>query len=217
MAKVSLPNGSTISIVSAYGTVKNMTAITNATEAVGTLEAAHGVAANDLVEITSGWSKLSGRIARAKAVATNDVTFEEINTSSSARFPAGSGGGTVREISGWTQIAQVLETASSGGEQQFTNYSFLEDDTERQIPTNKSPRSFTITIADDPSLAAYPLLTAADEDRLPRAIQVQLPNGSKLYWNCYVTFNKIPTLTKNEVMACTVTLSMVADPTRYAS
>ena len=214
---VSLPNGAVISIASGYGPVKAMSALTNATEGVATLEASHGVVENDILEITSGWSKLNGRIARADSVATNDVTLEDINTSSTIRFPAGSGIGSVREISGWTQIAQVLETNSSGGDQNFTEYGFLEDDTRRQIPTDKSPEAFTVTIADDPTLAAYPLLSAADEDRVPRAVRIQLPNGSAIYWNAFVTLKKTPSLTKNEVMAVTATMSLTAEVTRYAA
>lgn len=212
---VSLPNGATVSIASTYGAVRVMSAISNAAEAVATLEASHGVVENDILEVTSGWSKLNGRIVRADSVATNDVTFEDINTTSTTRFPAGSGTGSVREISAWTQITQVLETGSSGGEQQFATYSFLEDDTERQLPTVKSAQSLTLTIGDDAALAHYAVLAAADEDRLPRAIRVALPSGSTLYYNCYVTLNKTPTLTKNEVMGLQVTLSLVADVTRY--
>lgn len=214
---VSLPNGAVISIASSYGTSSAMSAITNASEAVATLAAAHGVVENDIIEITSGWSKLNGRIVRADSVSTNDVTLEDINTSSTTRYPAGSGTGSVREISAWTQISQVLESTSAGGEQQFTTYQFLEDDTERQIPTNKSAQSLTLSVADDPTLAHYSVLVAASDDRLPRAIRIQLPAGGVIYMNGYVTFNKTPTLTINEVMACQVTISLVAEPTRYAA
>lgn len=214
---VSLPNGSIISIASTYATAATMSVLSNASEAVATLSASHGVVENDILEITSGWSKLNGRIVRADSVATNDVTLEDINTSSTSRYPAGSGTGTVREITAWTQVSQVLESTSAGGEQQFTNYQFLEDDTERQIPTNKSAQSITLRVADDPTLAHYAILSAADEDRLPRAIRVQLPAGGVIYMNGYVTFNKTPTLTINEVMACQVTISLVAEPTRYAA
>jgi hypothetical protein len=214
---VSLPNGATVAIASTYGTSKVMSALTNATEAVATLEASHGITENALIELTSGWSRLTGRIVRADSVSTNDVTLEDINTSSTVRFPAGSGVGSVRAISAFTQISQVLDVATAGGEQQFTNYSFLEDDTERQIPTQKSAQSMTLTIADDATLAHYAVLAAADEDRLPRAIKITLPNGSILLYNGYVTLNKTPTLTKNEVMGLQVTLSLVAEVTRYAS
>lgn len=214
---IQLPNGATIAIASAYGASKSMTAISNATEAVATLEASHGVVENDILEVTSGWSRLTGRIVRADSVSTNDVTFEDISTASTTRFPAGSGVGSVREITAFTQISQVLEVGTSGGEQQYATYSFLEDDKERQIPTQKSAESMTLTIGDDIALAHYPVLVAADEDRLPRAIRITLPSGSVLFYNCYVTLNKTPTLVKNEVMGLQVTLSMVAEPTRYAA
>lgn len=214
---VRLPNGSIVSIASTYGTAKTMSALTNAAEGVATLEASHGVIVNDILEVTSGWSKINGVIARAKAVATNDVTLEGIVTTDTSRFPAGSGIGTVREVTAWTQISQVLEFNSAGGDQQFANYSFLEDDTERQIPTQKSAESFSLSLADDQSLAWYSVLATADDDRLTRAIKIVLPSGAVLYYNAFISFNKTPTLTKNNVMALRATFSMNAPVTRYAS
>lgn len=212
---ISLPNGATVSIAATYGTVKAITAITNATQAVATLEATHAIVVNDVMEVTSGWSRLNGRIVRASALATNDVTLEKINTTSTTRFPLGSGTGSVREILTWQQIIQVLETSSAGGDQQFATYSFLEDSTDRQLPTNKSAQSLTLQIGDDATLPHYAVLDAADDDRLPRAIRIQLPNGGILFYNCIVSLNKTPTLTKNQVMSLAVTLSLQADPTRY--
>ena len=214
---VNLPNGSTISIASSYGVVKSMSALTNANPGVATLEASHDVIVNDILEVTSGWSKLTGRIARASAVATNDIDLEGLDTTDTSKYPAGSGIGSVREIAGWTQISQVVEFASQGGDQQFATYSFLEDDTERQVPTIKSAQSFTLSLGDDQTLAWYAILAAADEDRLPRAISIQLPSGAIIYYNAYVTLNQTPSLTKNEIMALSATFSFVANPTRYAS
>lgn len=165
--------------------------------------------------LTSGWPRLSGRIARADAVSGNDVTLEDIDTSNSTRYPAGTGTGNVREVTTWTQIAQVLEFATSGGEQQFLTYEFLEEDVQRQIPTVKTPVGATLSIADDTDLPHYAVLAAADEDRQPRAIRIVLPSGDTIFYNAYVTLNKTPILTKNELMALQVTLSLVSEPTRY--
>lgn len=214
---VSLPNGSIVAIASGYGASKAMTAISNATEAVATLEASHGVVENDYLEVTSGWSRLNARIVRADSVATNDVTFEDINTSSTTRYPAGSGTGSVREISGWTQLAQIIGSTSEGGEQQFVNYQLLEADAEVRIPTTKSPAGITFTVADDPTLAGYIIAQTANDDRLPRAIRITLSNGAILLYNAYVSLSPIPSLTVNEVMSSQVTLSLLAEPTRYAS
>ncbi len=211
-----LPNGSVVAIASTYDALDDISAITNASEAVATLEASHGVLQGDIVEITSGWAKLNGRIARAKTVSTNDVTLEGINTTSTTNYPAGSGVGSVRVVSAWTQISQILESTAAGGEQQFYNYQFLEDtDSERQIPTIRSARSLQFTVADDATLPHYAILDAADQDRIPRALRLTMPSGAVVFYNGYVSFNKTPTLTKNEAMALVVTLSLSAEPTRY--
>lgn len=206
-----------MSIASTYGTTKNMTALTNATEGVATLEATHGVIVGDLIEVTSGWSRLSGRIARAKTVSTNDVTLEGINTSSTTSYPAGSGTGTIREITAWTQLTQIVSWQMNGGDPQFTTYSFLEDDTQRQIPTSKSAESINFELGDDQSLAWYDKLVAADEDRLNRAIRVVLPSGAILLYNGVISFNKSPTLNKDNIMTLKGSLSLSAAVTRYAS
>jgi len=212
-----IPNGSTISIASTYGAPTNTTAVSNATEAVATVVSATGITQGGIVEVTSGWSKLNGRIARVKTLASLAATLEKIDTSNVSKFPAGSGIGSVRPITAWTQITQVLDSDSTGGDQAFTTYSFLEDATERQIPTNKSAQGFTLDLGDDANLPWFDLLSVADDDKLPRAIRVSLSGGGVIYYNCFCTLNKTPSLKKNEVAKLRATFSLVADVTRYAS
>src|SRR5688572_21317980 len=147
---VSLPNGALVAIASGYGAAKAMTAVTNASEAVATLAASHGVVEGDFIEVTSGWSRLTDKIVRAGTVSTNDVDLEGINTPSTTVYPPGSGTGSVREITGWTQLSQILESSSTGGEQQFLDYQFLEADSAKRIPTFKAPAGLTFRVADDP-------------------------------------------------------------------
>lgn len=213
----SLPNGSVISIASAYGAAKTMSALSNATEGVATLEASHGVIVGDILEVTSGWELLTGRIVRAGAVATNDVTLEDIDTSSTSLYPAGAGTGTVREVSSWAQIPQILNPNSEGGEQQYTEFQFLSAKRQQRLPTVKSAQGLGFQIADDPTLAIYATLLAADLDGLPRAVRVQLPSGAVIYYNTTVSFNPNPSLTINQVSVVTASLSFTADLTRYAS
>lgn len=212
-----IPNGSVVSIASTYGVAKTMSAISNAAEAVATLEASHGVIVGDIVELTSGWELLTGRIARAKTISTNDVTLEGIVTTSTALFPAGTGTGTVREVTAWAQIPQILESNSDGGEQQYAEGQYLSAKRQFRKPTVKSAQGLTFRIADDPTLAIYATLLAADQDGLPRAVRVVLPNGGVIYYNTTVSFNPNPTLNVNQIMTVGATLSFEADLTRYAS
>lgn len=213
---VSLPNGSTVAIASGYGTATPITDISNANPGVAT-SAAHGFANGDYLEITSGWSKLTDRIVRAGGVASGVFDLEGIDTTSTSLYPVGGGAGSARKVSGWTQLAQITNSTSEGGEQQFLTYQFLESDSEKRIPTTKSAAGITFTVADDPNLPGYVLAKAANDDRSPRAVMVTLSNGQKLLYNAFISLSIIPSLTVNELMTVEVTLSLQGDPVRYAA
>lgn len=213
---VALPNGSLVAIASGYGSDLTISAITNANPAVAT-STAHGLANGDFVEITSGWSRLTDKIVRVANVTANTFDLEGIDTSSTSVYSAGGGTGTAREVTGYTQLAQITTSTSSGGEQQFLTYQFLESDAEKRIPTFKTAAGVTFTVADDPTLPGYILAKAANDDREPRAVRITLSNSQVLLYNAYVSISTIPSLTVNELMTVEVTLSLLAEPVRYAS
>ena len=212
---VKLSNGALIAIASGYGPSKAMSAVTNAAIAMATLEASHLVAPGDYFEITSGWSRMTDRPAKAGTVTVNDVQLLGFNTLLTTIYPAGAGAGSIREISGWTQLGQVMKTGSEGGEQQFVTWQFLESDRESRMPTNKTAAGLTLTIADDDSLAGYILAAAANDDRLPRTVKVSLPSGDEILFIAYITLNKIPSMDVNQIMSCQVTFSMLNEVVRY--
>jgi hypothetical protein len=213
---VKLPNGVTLALATAYAAPDTVTAVTNATTAVATTSAAHGITDGTFIEVTSGWSKLNNRIVRADTASGSVLDYEGINTTSTQNYPIGSGGGSIRAISTWTQIAQVLELTSSGGEMQFTTYSFLEQDFESQLPTQSSPMTITMSVADDASLPGYIALKNAAESRALVGLKATLPDNSLILYNGYVSFNETPSMTKNSVMACQATFSLQGRPVRYA-
>lgn len=209
-----LPNGSTLSI-GTLGTVKTMSAISNASEAVATLEASHGVVENDIIILYSGWSRLNNRVVRADSVSTNDVTLEDIDTSSTTLYPAGSGVGTIKEVTAWTQITQILDSSFAGGEPNFTTYSYLEDDTERRLFTRNAAEGLDLTCADDPTLSWLSTVRAASVAKTVYPIRLSLSSGAVIYYAATVNFNENPSLTKDEVMGVRISLSFQAPITRY--
>lgn len=214
---ITLAVGTQIAIASTYGTATNMTAITNAAEAVATLAAAHGVIVGDYLEVTSGWDLLNGRVVRAKAVATNDVTFELIDTANTSRYPVGTGTGTIRRITAWTTLSQITAGISvSGGDQQFADITSLTDRTQKQIPTTRNPVQVTLPVYDDPSLGWYSAVRTASETASVAAVRMTFPNLSKLVAGAYWSLQQVPTI-EDSTLRATVNLSFVADPTRYAT
>lgn len=204
-------------IAKTYGASVTMSAIGNAAEAVATLGAGHGVSVGDFLEITSGWGHLNARIVRVKTVVTNDVTLEGMNTSSTAKFPPGTGIGSIRRITAWDQISQVKDVSPSGGEQQFADATSIEDDVEVKIPTIKSARTMTLEVWDDPTLAWYATVSAADEAVVPTGLKILLSNGSVIVANAYWSLMREPAIRKNEVLVTSLSLSYAAQSMRYAA
>lgn len=214
---VQLPNGAVLSLATTYGTTKTVSAITNAAPPVATTSAAHGISTGGIIEVVSGWNKITGRIFRAASASASVLSLEGVDATSTTLYPAGTGAGTLREITAFTQISQILNLTTSGGDMQFANYSFLESDAENQLPTQASAQSMSIEIADDPSLAGYIALKAAAASRALTGLKMVLPGGSILLYNGYVSLNETPTMTKGSIMAVKATFSLAGAPTRYAS
>ena len=210
---ISLPNGATIAIASGYAVAVPITSISNAKPA--SASAKNTLEAGDFVEITSGWSRLTDKVVRVIAPTSSLFGLAGIDSTLVSIHPLHGGAGSFRKIMGWTQLSQILSSASSGGEQQFLEYQFLESDAQKRIPTYKSAAGLAFSVADDPLQAGYILASAANDDRLPRAVKISLPSGSVLVYNAYISLNKTPSLTVNEIMACEVTLSLLAEPMRY--
>lgn len=216
---VYLPNGSTIAIAGMLAAEKLVSGISNASPAVATSED-HEYVAGDIVLLRSGWTSLQDRVARVSTPTADTFVLQGVSTEDLTRFPAGLGAGGARVVpaDGWTPISQILETNKSGGDQQFYNYNFLEDTgDQRQIPTKRTPRQIQLQVADDPIMPHYEVLSAADADRKPRILRLTLSSGALIYYAAYISFDKVPTLTQDQAMALTVTLSLASEPTRYAS
>lgn len=212
-----LPNGSTIDFASGYSAPVAVVGISNAVEAVVTATG-HDFVDGDIVELTSGWLKLSGRAFKIKgAVAGTTFTLEGVDTTNTSKYPVDGGIGSVRKVTSFIQIAQILDVTSAGGEQQYTEVVFLEDSDARQIPTTKSPSSLTLNVADDNAQPFVAFVEAADEDAEPRIQRLNLVNGDTILYNSIVSFTSTPSLTRDSVMARTITLSQQGKVSRYAA
>ena len=205
-----LPNGSSVYVQKSKDTELAFEIISNAKDAVVTLKTDHGLVAGDEVIITSGWSKINNAVAKVIKVNNMDVTLGNINTNDTKSFPEGEGKGTLTKITAWERLPQVKEVATEGGEQQFTQIQFLDDDAERQLPTIKSAKSKSFTIAHDSSLPIYPLLEELDLTNEVVAMKMYVPKAKETRYDAVrVSFDPTPATTINEIE--TVKISMTVE------
>lgn len=209
-----LPNGGTFQHAATYAAALAFATISNATEAVATVVGGT-LAAGDIVLLTSGWSKLDSKVVRVKAATAVAITLEGIDTSDTQIFPGGSGGGTMRKVMSWVQIPQISDVAFSGGDQNYLDVVFLEDDQGKQIPTDKSAASMVLTLADDPIQAFNAVLLKADAGKQVEAARLNLPGNDTLLYGTYTSFSKQPAVSRNNLLTRTVSLALQSEPTRY--
>lgn len=211
-----LPNGSTVHIGSAYGSDLTVTAATNANPCVMT-STAHGLSNGDYVVVTSGWTRTTDRVFRVANVTANTIELEGHDTSDTDVYAAGSGTGSVKEVTTWTQISQVLNITSQGGEQQFATYQPLEGDREVRIPTIKSGGGLDMEVGDDPTLAGFVAAMAANDDRVARAVRITASNSSKSLFYSYISADKVPQMNINQVQTSRISMSHLNEATRYST
>jgi hypothetical protein len=212
---VSLPNGISWALATAYTAALNVTAATNASEAV--LTVANTYANGEIVEYVCNWSKASNRLFRVKAAAAGNITLEGLDTTSVVMFPAGNGVGTVRKVSTWTTITQVMDVQSSGGDPQYASYGFMDQDFETQIPSVTSAQSLAITIGDDPALPGYIALRNAAAVRAVAGLRANMPAGGVILYNGYVAFDETPSMGKGNIMSVKSGYALQGRPVRYAT
>lgn len=205
-----LPNGSSVYVQKSKDTELAFEIISNAKDAVVTLKTDHSLVVGDEVIITSGWSKINNAVAKVVKVNNMDVTLGNINTTDTNSFPEGEGKGTLTKITAWERLPQVKEVATEGGEQQFTQIQFLDDDAERQLPTIKSAKSKSFTIAHDSSLPIYALLEELDRTNDVVAMKMYVPKAKETRYDAVrISFDPTPTSTINEIE--TVKISMTVE------
>lgn len=215
MAQV--PTGTTFHIASAYAASQAITAITNAAEAVVTC-AAHGFAAGDMVEVTSGWGRLNRRVFRVKSPTTNNFTLEGADTTNTNFFPTGTGGGSVRKISAFTQISQVVGSQSSGGEPKTVNFKYIESDVEYSINDGFTATSYTLNLdADSIGTPGYAALKTLTDVQTDTCLKMVSRSGAQIFVPCTVALNESVSLQDGQINQVTASFNGNNRLTRYAS
>lgn len=212
---IQLTVGTSISIGSTYATAVTFTSISNASEAVITVS--NTLANGDIIEITSGWSLLDARVVRVKAATASQFTLEGVDTADTTKYPAGSGGGSFRKITAFTQLSQLTRDINvAGGDQQYADVTTLDDRTQRQIPTTRTPVTLGLNTFFDPALGwVAPVRSASDASRAT-AVRLAFPGGSKTYGNAYWSLADIPTI-QDDTLRIGINLAFASLPITYAT
>lgn len=210
-----LPSGTILAVATAFAAAKTVSGISNAAEAVVSCTA-HGYSVGDIVQLYSGWGRLNRRAVRVKSVTTDNFVAEAIDTTNTEFFPAGSGGGTVRKVTTFTQISKYLNPQSSGGEPKRVTVRFMDEDTDTSLNDGFTAvqESFDID-ADQFGGAAYAALRSLSEVQTDTILKKTLKSGVNIYTPCKVSLNENPKMTDGQIMTNAVSIDGNGRITRY--
>ncbi|MEA5673227.1 phage tail protein [Pseudomonas sp. MH2] len=212
-AKFPLPNGSVLEIASVFGSAVTFTALTNAAPPVAT-SVGHDIENGDVLLVSSGWALIADRAVTAASVAADTFTLKGLNTTNVDKYTPGAGVGSVLPVTAWAQISKVTAFTSAGGEQQYLTVGYLEDDDDRQFPTNRNPITLSITVEDQPSAAYVALVETYGDSKELVVVRLKLPGGDQILYPGYVSITTTPTMDRNSLMTRTISIALSGRPVR---
>lgn len=209
-----VPSGTLFAIASAYSAVINITAVTNATEAVVTTASAHTYQNGDIVEVNTGW--FTNRLARIKAASASVLTLEGFDTTSTTLYPTGSAAGTIRRVVTWTPVTTAMSPQVSGGDANVINYRYTDSLQTFSITDGFSPVVETLGIdADSVASAGYLALRTLTASGAMSALRKTLRGGGIVLTPCTVALNESVILQDGQINMVRATFNGAGAVTRY--
>ncbi len=210
------PEGSKVYFTNTFAAAKTVSAATNADPAVLTATA-HGYADNDELLFTSGWEDATDMVFKADQLSTDTLSLLGLDTTNTSFYPAGSGTGTLKKLSNWVEVPQVLGVSTSGGDARFTTIDLLAKRNSINVPTGFNATSMTLTLAHDPANANYQDMLAISRGLSNVAFKLVLSGGAVMYGYGYLSVSEAPQLNRNQVNQVQAAITFLGRPMSYAS
>ena len=210
------PEGSKVYFTNTFAAAKTVSAATNADPAVLTATA-HGYADNDELLFTSGWEDATDMVFKADQLSTDTLSLLGLDTTNTSFYPAGSGTGTLKKLSNWVEVPQVLGVSTSGGDARFTTIDLLAKRNSINVPTGFNATSMTLTLAHDPANANYQSMLDISRGLSNVAFKLVLSGGAVMYGYGYLSVSEAPQLNRNQVNQVQAAITFLGRPMSYAS
>ena len=203
-----------VSMQSAIGTAKTITAITKANPGVVSATA-HGFTAGDIVYLDiQGMHQLNEKAVRVANVTTDTFALEGVDTTLFDTFTTG----TAAEVTLGTTVSTATTISSSGGDFDFIDTTTIHDNAKSQIPGLPSAISFSMEHIWDAADAGLLAMRAASDNQQKRVFKFQFgPGGKILYFAGYVGCTMLPGGSAQNLVTTQSVITMNGTPSYYAS
>jgi hypothetical protein len=200
-----------------FGTAVAVTAATNADPTV--LSAvAHGFADDDELLFDSGWEDATDTVWKANQLSADTLSLVSLDSSDTQWFPAGTGVGTLRKVSSWVEIGQVLDVNPEGGGAKYMNIEPLSKRNGIKQPIGFEPSGMNFTLGFDPGLTAQAQLTAISRNLSQKvAFKFLLAGGQRGYGYGHAQLSGMPQMRKGSPISVDLSLTFLGQFVGYAT
>lgn len=210
------PEGGKFYYSTTFAAAKTISALTNGDPAVAT-STAHGYTDGDELLIESGWDDVNESVYKADQLSADTFSLVDLNTSNTDFFPAGTGTGTAKKISGWVEIPQILTIDNSGGDPKFGTVSPLSRRNAINVPIGTNPETLTLTLGHDPANATYKAMLAIGRVRTKCAFKQVVPGGLITYGYGYMVTGTRAKQSSGNANTVVCTISILGESISYGS
>lgn len=191
------PEGSKLYFSKTFGAAKSVTVVTNADPAVAT-STAHGLVDGDEVLFVSGWEDATDAVFKVDELTADTFELEGLNSVNLNWYPAGSGTGSVKKVSTWVEVPQVLGITTNGGDARFTTISPLAKRNDINVPTGFNAMSINVTLGHDPANTNYIQMVDISRTLEKVAFKMVISGGMVAYGYGYMSVSESPQLNKGQ-------------------
>jgi len=211
------PEGSILQFSTTLASAVTVSAATNANPCAITTSGSHGYSTNDELLFNTGWSDINEAIFKFTNATATTGSLQELDTSNTSFFPAGSGTGGLQKISGWATVPQLLDLSTTGGDPRFTPIELLANRNSIQVATGFNASALNFTVADDPTNATIKEMLRISRTLSKCAIKVLVSGSAPMYGYGYMTLSELPQMARNQVNRLGGVVTFTSRATRYGS
>ena len=208
-------SGLQMSMESAIGAAKTITAATNAAPGVFT-SVAHGFNDGDVILLqVEGMTEVDGRLFVVYNKTVDDFELaavggaSSISTVSMGVFTAG----TAQVVTLGTSVQGVQEFAPSGGDPKLVDTTTVHDKTDKQIVVGANAMSFGLTMQWDPANTAQQAMLAAFAASASKGFKILWPNGTFMLFYGTVGYTGMTGGASQGVTTTPATITLEGNPT----
>lgn len=210
------PEGTKFYYSSTFATAKTIASATNADPTVlGCV--GHGYVDADPLLFLSGWEEANGSVFEADQLTADTFSLVNLNSTDTTLYPAGTGTGTTKKISGWVEIPQVLTVTDSGGGAKYGTVSPLSARQDIRQAIGFEASGIDLELGYDADNAALVDMWALSRTRSKVALKIWIPGGGRVYGYGTLMTGNMPKMSKGNAITVKSSLSFDSQITVYGA